>query len=145
MRDVGAVEGSAKGSPGFGVARGDVEPAVPAGIGLHHPDRAAQFKPFAALRGYHDLVEQRERVKEPRPALTGGGARALGGCAAFVRGEVVRVAYYEAGSVVEQVGAVGQLDTVGRTLAVVKADTAWGHRGRRALRLMPGAPRLPGV
>lgn len=121
MRDVGAVEGSAKGSPGFGVARGDVEPAVPAGIGLHHPDRAAQFKPFAALRGYHDLVEQRERVKEPRPALTEEEARELSErLRGLVRGEVVRVAYYEASSVVEQVGAVGQLDTVGRTLAVVR-------------------------
>lgn len=63
--------------------RGDVErsaPRPPAGIGHPHPERAAQFKPFAALR----------------------------------------VAYYEAGSIVTQTGAVGQLDTVGRTLAVVR-------------------------
>ncbi len=27
-------------------------------LGKPHPDRARQFKPFAALRGYEELIEQ---------------------------------------------------------------------------------------
>ncbi len=178
--------------------RGDVErsaPRPPAGIGHPHPERAAQFKPFAALRGYYELVSACERVVEPRPVLSeeesrelserllglslrmrarrraapgfvgGGIARAFGAVARShprrggARGvlpgglhryanrgggaarygqpnarrgekarsdrryripEVVRVAYYQAGSIVTQTGAVGQLDTVSRTLAVVR-------------------------
>ena len=30
-------------------------------IGKPHPDRAAQFKPFAALKGYYDLLEAEEQ------------------------------------------------------------------------------------
>lgn len=29
-------------------------------IGKPHPDRARQFKPFAALKGYYDMLEERE-------------------------------------------------------------------------------------
>lgn len=28
-------------------------------LGKRHPDRAKQFKPFAALRGYEELVDER--------------------------------------------------------------------------------------
>ncbi len=86
-----------------------------------HPERAAQFKPFAALRGYYELVSACERVVEPRPVLSEEESRELSErLLGLTRGEVVRVAYYEAGSIVTQTGAVGQLDTVGRTLAVVR-------------------------
>lgn len=30
-------------------------------IGKPHPDRACQFKPFAALKGYYELIEAEER------------------------------------------------------------------------------------
>ena len=37
-------------------AEAPLDPPVPPGIGRPHPDRARQFMPFAALRGYYDLV-----------------------------------------------------------------------------------------
>ena len=33
-------------------------------------DRAQQFMPFAALKGYYDLIRERERTVEPRRELT---------------------------------------------------------------------------
>ena len=33
-------------------------------------DRAQQFMPFAALKGYYDLIRERERVAEPKRELT---------------------------------------------------------------------------
>ena len=50
-------------------------------------DRAQQFMPFAALKGYYDLIRERERVvdalearrvvhlTEPRNARSAGGSR----------------------------------------------------------------------
>ena len=40
-------------------------------------NRAAQFMPFAALRGYYDLLRTKERVPEPRHELTEEEAREL--------------------------------------------------------------------
>ncbi|MDO4291052.1 MAG: hypothetical protein Q4C41_07490 [Eggerthellaceae bacterium] len=36
-------------------------------IGKPHPDRAAQFKPFAALKGYYDLLEAEEQRENAQP------------------------------------------------------------------------------
>ena len=36
-----------------------------------HPDRARQFMPFAALRGYHELVQEEERAARARHADRG--------------------------------------------------------------------------
>ena len=41
-------------------AEASLDPPVPPDIGRPHPDRARQFMPFAALRGYYDLVHAKE-------------------------------------------------------------------------------------
>ena len=51
-------------------------------------DRAAQFMPFAALRGYYDLLRTKERVPEPRHELTEEEARELSAVAREVREEL---------------------------------------------------------
>ena len=33
-------------------------------------DRARQFMPFSPLKGYYDLIEKCERIKEPKIELT---------------------------------------------------------------------------
>ena len=57
-------------------AEAPLDPPVPPGIGRPHPDRARQFMPFAALRGYYDLVHAKEVVPEPRRPLADDEARA---------------------------------------------------------------------
>ena len=44
---------------------------MPHHVSRRHPQmsrrqRAAQFMPFAALKGYYDLIRERERVAEPK-------------------------------------------------------------------------------
>lgn len=51
-------------------AEAPLDPPVPPGIGRPHPDRARQFMPFAALRGYYDLVHAKEAVPESRRPLS---------------------------------------------------------------------------
>ena len=41
-------------------------------------DRAQQFMPFAALKGYYDLIRERERVAEPKRELTDEAREAAG-------------------------------------------------------------------
>lgn len=87
-------------------------------------NRARQFIPFAALRGYEGLVEQHARVPEPRRELTSERADELTRVLANLqRGEPVRVTYYDethCGSVCVE-GPAGQVDPTFRTLCVGSA------------------------
>lgn len=84
-------------------------------------DRARQFMPFAALKGYYDLVQSRERVEEPFHVLTEEEALALSRTvAALKKGAVVRVVHYEEGAYVSTCGVLSRIDTVFRNLTVIK-------------------------
>lgn len=90
-------------------------------IGKPHPDRARQFKPFAALKGYYDLLAECERVPEPRRSLTEEEQRELSDqVTGLVRGQVVTVTYYDKDACATLTGAVGQVDEVFRTLWIVR-------------------------
>lgn len=90
-------------------------------IGRPHPDRARQFLPFAALRGYYDLVRERERVPTPRRELTEEEARELDAVLARVgRGSLVRATYYDGEAYVTCEGLVSQKDEILRDLWVVR-------------------------
>lgn len=61
----------------------------------HNEARAAQFKPFAALRGYEEEVAAREHTVEPRRTMTEERARELRGVLAGLgRGDIVEVVAY---------------------------------------------------
>lgn len=103
-----------------GAAQGIDRPA-PERIGRPHPDRARQFMPFAALRGYYELVRDKERVVEPWVPLADDEARALDEViAGLVRGDVVRCVFYERDGYRTLVGAVGQVDLIYRDLWIVR-------------------------
>lgn len=90
-------------------------------IGRPHPDRARQFMPFAALRGYYDLVRDQETVPEEERPLTEEEARELNELIGQVqRGAVVRCTYYADGAYRTCTGAVSQVDTIYRTLWIVR-------------------------
>lgn len=94
---------------------------VPEGLGRPHPDRARQFSPFAALRGYYDLVRERERVVEPRRPLSDVEARELGEALAQVRrGQLVRATFYENDAYRTVVGTVSQVDMIYHDLWIVR-------------------------
>ena len=99
--------------------RGDLP--VPSDIDRPHPDRARQFSPFAALRGYYDLVRERERVVEPRRPLSDVEARELGETLAQVRrGQLVRATFYENDAYRTVVGTVSQVDMIYHDLWIVR-------------------------
>ena len=108
------------GAVGEGSPQGLDRP-VPAGLGRPHPDRARQFSPFAALRGYYDLVHERERVIERRRPLTEEEARALDATIANLqRGVMVRAVFYEKDACRTIVGTVSQVDMIYHDLWIVR-------------------------
>lgn len=108
------------GAVGEGSPQGLDRP-VPAGLGRPHPDRARQFSPFAALRGYYELVHKRERVIEPRRPLSEEGARALDATIADLqRGAMVRAVFYEKDAYRTIVGTVSQVDMIYHDLWIVR-------------------------
>lgn len=108
------------GAVGEGSPQGLDRP-VPAGLGRPHPDRARQFSPFAALRGYYELVHERERVIESRRPLSEEEARALDATIADLqRGAMVRAVFYEKDACRTIVGTVSQVDMIYHDLWIVR-------------------------
>ncbi len=89
--------------------------------GGRRADRAQQFMPFAALRGYYDLVRERERVVEPKRELTEEEARALSEAfARLERRRMARVVYHDGEGYVTLHGMVTDIDEAARVLTVVR-------------------------
>lgn len=94
--------------------------------GRERAPRAAQFAPFAALRGYYELVLEKERVAEPRHELTEEEARELSRTMARVRrGQIVRAVWYDRDAYDELTGCVARVDLAGRELVVIKTRIAF--------------------
>lgn len=110
---------------------GQAQPGRPAQPAAQRPhidpaDRARQFLPFAALKGYYDLVRAQERVPEPRHELTDDEAARLSSrVASLSKGDMVRVTYYDVDAYVTATGLLANVDTAFRTLTVVKRKIAF--------------------
>ena len=84
-------------------------------------DRAKQFMPFAALKGYYDLIYEREKVSVPKKELSEDDAAALSEkLSAVKKGDLLKVTYYREGEYVKQCGIVAQVDFTFRKLTIVK-------------------------
>lgn len=90
--------------------------------GEERADRAQQFMPFAALRGYYDLVRQQEHVAQPRHELTEEEAAELSRVFSQVRRrQTISVTHYDGDSYVTTCGLVSNMDMGARTLTVLGA------------------------
>lgn len=84
-------------------------------------DRAQQFMPFAALRGYYDLIRERERTPQPRRELTEEEALELSQrLARLERRRMAKVVYHDGEAYVTAHGLVTDIDEAGRTLTIVR-------------------------
>lgn len=84
-------------------------------------DRARQFMPFSALRGFEELIRQQNAVPEPRRELSEEQASVLSAKLAQVRrGMLVAVKFYDRTGYVTLRGMISEVDFSMRTLTVVK-------------------------
>lgn len=61
-----------------------------------HADRAMQFAPFAALKGYYESIRLQERITEPKKELSEDEAEAISNTLNKLRvGTTVKIRYYD--------------------------------------------------
>ncbi len=86
-------------------------------------NRAVQFTPFAALRGYYDLLRGRERVRVPQKELMEDAAEILSRkLSQLEKGKMVEVIHYADGEYIATRGIVSRIDKTGRKLTIVKTE-----------------------
>ncbi len=86
-------------------------------------DRAKQFMPFAALKGYYDFIYEREKVSVPKKELSEDECSSLSAkLSAIEKGQVLKVIYYRDGEYVKQCGYVSRVDFTFRKVTIVKTE-----------------------
>ena len=61
-----------------------------------HADRAMQFAPFAALKGYYESIRLQERITEPKKELSEDEAEAISNTLNKLQvGTTVKIRYYD--------------------------------------------------
>ena len=84
-------------------------------------DRARQFMPFSALKGYYELIRTKERVVVPKKELSEDYAEILSRKVVSLKeGDMVKVTYYSDGDYVEIEGILTDIDIDRRNLTIVK-------------------------
>lgn len=85
------------------------------------PDRAMQFAPFAALKGYYETVRMQERITEPRRDVSEEDAETISYTLNNLRiGVTVKVRYYDIDSYTTITGVVAEINFPYRRLKVIK-------------------------
>ncbi|MBQ9806596.1 MAG: hypothetical protein IJW49_08850 [Clostridia bacterium] len=93
-------------------------------------DRARQFMPFAALRGFEAMIREQTREVTPKRELSEYDAERLSKKMRMVqKGDMVCVTYYDRDAYVKLEGIVSDLDIPLRQLRVIKTvipfDDIW--------------------
>lgn len=86
-----------------------------------HADRARQFMPFAALKGYHELAQEQETVHAPKPELSEERLAELSDAMRRLNlGDDVRISFYEGGQHVAMRGPLSKIDEVTHSVIIGK-------------------------
>lgn len=90
---------------------------------MSRAERAKQFMPFAALRGYGAVIKEKEKIITPKKELTDEQAENLSKIVAVLKkGDVIKVVYYDTDGYVEKTGAVSGVNIPLSNLTVVKTQ-----------------------
>ncbi len=91
-----------------------------------HDDRARQFMPFAALKGYHDLVREREQVRVAQHDVTDEQAQALShSLSRLSKGDTANITHYEDGKYLTTCGTVLEINETLRTMSIGGSDISF--------------------
>ena len=84
-------------------------------------DRARQFMPFAALKGYYELLRTKERVIVPKKELSEDYAEILSRKVSGIReGMMLKAVYYSEGDYISVEGLVSDINIPERYITIVK-------------------------
>ena len=85
------------------------------------PDRAMQFAPFAALKGYYESIRNQERITQPKKELGDHAAELISNTLNNLKtGITVKVRYYDIDSYTTIVGVVAEVNYTYRRIKVIQ-------------------------
>ena len=86
-------------------------------------DRAGQFMPFSALKGFYDLIREKERIIVPKHEMAEDKAEELTEKVKNIKtGIMIKVIHYSNGEYVSTQGIVSNINLDFRKLTVVKTE-----------------------
>ena len=88
---------------------------------MNRRDRAKQFLPFNSLRGYYDLIEEKQKVIIPKRELSDYDIELLNDKLKQIeKNMMIKVTYYAIDSYKTIEGIVSKIDFSNNTLMIVK-------------------------
>lgn len=93
---------------------------------MSREERAKQFMPFAALKGYPEALRKKEKIVVPKAELSEEFQEALDRKLRQVRkNDIITVTYFCKNEYLKQTGMVSRIDTTARVLCVVNNKIAF--------------------
>lgn len=87
---------------------------------MSRQERAKQFMPFAALKGYEEALHRKEKIVVPKKELSEEQKQLLDEKFHLIRkNDVITVIYFHRGEYLQKTGMVSRLDPTARVLCVV--------------------------
>ena len=87
---------------------------------MSRQERAKQFMPFAALKGYEEALRKKEKITVPRAELAEEYRDELDRALRQIRkNDIVTVIYFCSGEYLKLTGMVSRIDTTARLLKIV--------------------------
>ena len=89
-------------------------------------DRASQFMPFAALKGYKEALEAKEKIFVPKVELSEDTLAYLDyQIKLLTEGTMAEITYYSEGNYVKKSGIISKINKDARFLTMVKTDISF--------------------
>ena len=86
-------------------------------------ERAKQFLPFSALRGYYTLIKEKEKIIEDKKILSEDELDRLQNEFSRIKiGMIIKVKYYVIDHYEELEGMVSKIDLIGKKIMLVKTE-----------------------
>ena len=87
---------------------------------MSREDRAKQFMPFAALKGYPEALQKKEKIVVPKVEVTEEYAEVLDRKLRNVKkNDIITVIYYSNQEYLKKTGMVSRIDETARVLKIV--------------------------
>lgn len=87
---------------------------------MSREDRAKQFMPFAALKGYPEALRKKEKVVIPKAEVSEEYAEVLDRKLRKVKkNDIITVIYFNNGEYLKKTGMVSRIDETARVLKIV--------------------------
>lgn len=90
-------------------------------------ERAKQFMPFSALKGFEAALREKERIVVPHAELSEEQKDELDFRLREIEaGDMITIIYFQAGEYIKKTGLVSKIDTSARYIQVVNTKIAFG-------------------